>query len=505
MSAELERLAATCLFPGFPGLEPPGWILRRLGQGLGGVVLYARNVADGDQLGRLTEALRAERSDVLVAIDEEGGDVTRLEAATGSSYPGNAALGAVDDVELTGQVAAAMGADLADAGVNLDLAPVADVNTNPLNPIIGIRSFGSDPELVARHVAAFVRGLQGVGVAACAKHFPGHGDTYEDSHLELPTVPVDRETFFDQALPPFRAAIEAGALSIMTAHILVPALDDVPATTSRAILHDLLRNELGFEGLVMTDALEMRAISDTIGVEEGAVRALEAGADALCLGHDLADDAVASIQRAIVDAVVSGRLPEARLAEAAERVRVTAERAVRRPGADPTGPDTGLRRATGRTAARRAVRTEGEPVLTRAPLIVDLEPRPSIAAGESRGPGEWLRRALPAAELVRVGEDDAGAPEPDGRQLVVIARDAHRHAWQRETLDALLAQSDDAIVVEVGLPTWLPGGGRGYVATYGAARVNLDAAAEILAGNAEPGLYSRPRRGVEQSGSSPGS
>ena len=174
-------------------------------------------------------------------------------------------------------------------------------------------------------------------------------------------------------------------------------------------------------------------------------------------------------------------------------------------GSDPTGSDPVLRHEVGRTAARRALHVEGEPVLTRAPLIVDLEPRPSIAAGESRGPGEWLRRALPAAELVRLGEDDAGAPEPDGRQLVVIARDAHRHAWQRETLDALLAQSDDAIVVEVGLPTWLPGGGRGYVATYGAARVNLDAAAEILAGRAGAGLYSRPRRGVEQSGSSPGS
>ena len=165
---------------------------RRLAEGLGGVVLYAWNVESPEQLRALTDDLRSEREDVLIAIDEEGGDVTRLEAATGSSYPGNGALGVVDDVELTERVAASLGAELADAGVNLDFAPVADVNTNPLNPVIGIRSFGADAGLVARHVAAFVRGLQRAGVAACAKHFPGHGDTSVDSHLALPVVDVDR-------------------------------------------------------------------------------------------------------------------------------------------------------------------------------------------------------------------------------------------------------------------------------------------------------------------------
>ena len=171
---------------------------RWLEQGLGGVVLFGWNVESSEQLRLLTAALRSERDDVLVGIDEEGGDVTRLEARTGSSYPGNAALGAVDDVELTEQVAAAMAADLRAVGVNLDLAPVADVNTNPQNPVIGIRSFGADGRLVARHVAAFVRGLQGAGVAACAKHFPGHGDTSEDSHHELPVV----ESIEDEALAP---------------------------------------------------------------------------------------------------------------------------------------------------------------------------------------------------------------------------------------------------------------------------------------------------------------
>ncbi len=170
---ELERLASSCVLPGFEGPTVPEWIRRRIDEGLGGVVLYAWNVESREQLRALTDDLRSERGDLVIAIDEEGGDVTRLEAATGSSYPGNAALGVVDDLELTERVAASIGAELADVGVNLDFAPVADVNTNPLNPVIGIRSFGSDADLVARHVAAFVRGLQSSGVAACAKHFPG--------------------------------------------------------------------------------------------------------------------------------------------------------------------------------------------------------------------------------------------------------------------------------------------------------------------------------------------
>jgi beta-N-acetylhexosaminidase len=191
MTVELRRLAAACIFPGFPGYEPTDWVRRWIADGLGGVVLFGWNVSDAEQVAALSAALRAERPELLVSTDEEGGDVTRLEVASGSSYPGNLALGVVDDVSLTEAVGAAIGSDLAAAGINLDLAPVADVNTNPRNPVIGVRSFGADPELVARHVLAFVRGLQRCRVAACAKHFPGHGDTEQDSHLGLPTAHGD--------------------------------------------------------------------------------------------------------------------------------------------------------------------------------------------------------------------------------------------------------------------------------------------------------------------------
>ena len=308
MDDTLGRLAAACLLPSFPGPEAPEWVLRWADRGLGGLTLFSYNVRDRDQL----RALAASLPGLLLAIDEEGGDVTRLEWREGSSTPGNLALGAVDDVASTEAVAGLIAADLADCGIGLNLAPVADVNTNPDNPVIGVRSFGSDPALVARHVAAFVRGTQAQGVVACAKHFPGHGDTAVDSHLALPVASGDWEA----ALEPFRAAIAAGVGSIMTAHLLVPALDDEPATLSRPILTGLLREQLGYDGLVISDALEMRAVADLVGVEEAAVRSIAAGSDALCIGHDLHEEAVERIHARTRE---RGRRPAGSLPRASRR------------------------------------------------------------------------------------------------------------------------------------------------------------------------------------------
>jgi beta-N-acetylhexosaminidase len=450
-----------CLFPGFDGLEVPDWLRRGLEDGLGGIVLFARNVRDPEQLASLTASLRAERPDLLVAVDEEGGDVTRLEAERGSSFPGNLALGAVDDVALTRRVAAAIGGELASAGVNFDLAPVADVIVDPANPIVGVRSFGSDPQLVARHVAAFVEGLQGTGVAACAKHFPGHGETAADSHLELPTATADRETLLARALPPFTAAVEAGVRAVMTAHVLFPALDDEPATFSPRLV-GLLREELGFEGVVMTDALEMQGASGTIGIEEAAVRALAAGADALCLGADLTPAQVDGVQAAIIEAVRTGRLDEERVHDAAGRLgELSACASSPKPQAD---------RESGTEAARRALRVEGDATLDGEPVVVELWPAPSIAAGEAHhGLGELL-----GAETIRLAEGQSLPHLDPARPLVLVLRDAHRHAWQRELV------RPGAIVVETGLPEWRPAGVRAFVATFGAGCANLEAAAELL-------------------------
>jgi beta-N-acetylhexosaminidase len=464
ITSELERLALGCLLPGFPGHAPPDWLRVLLEAGLGGVVLYAWNVNDADQVRALTDALRAERTELVVAIDEEGGDVTRLEAMDGSSYPGNWALGVVDEVELTREVAGAMAADLAQAGINLDLAPVADVNTTADNPIIGVRSFGSDAELVARHVAAFIEGLETGGVAACAKHFPGHGGTREDSHLELPTV----DTVSDEALLPFRAAIDVGVTAIMTAHIRVRDVGDEPATLSRALLSGLLRDELGFTGVAITDALEMKAISAKVGVEQGAVLALAAGADTLCLGHDLGADSVDRIVRAVVEGVRSGTLDEERLAEAAARV---ASATVSRTAGE--APDRGV----GAAAARRALQAEGAVRLTRPALVVELLPEPTIAVdARSDSLGDALAGHRPDTHV-------AHEPVENGdRQLVLVLQDAHRHEWQRDAATKLLAAAPDAIVVELGLPAWRPERAAGYLATHGAARVNVEAAVGRLLG-----------------------
>jgi len=460
----VERAAAACLFPGFAGLSAPEWVRRWVERGLGGVVLFGQNIEATGQIQELAASLRAERGDLLVATDEEGGDVTRLEAKRGSSYPGNWALGIVDDDALTEGVAASIAAELARVGINFDFAPVADVNSNPDNPVIGIRSFGVEASLVARHVRAFVTGLQGGGVAGCAKHFPGHGDTSQDSHLELPVV----EGNVDQALEPFRAAIAAGVRSIMTAHVLVPELAPQQATLSPEILQVLLREELGFGGVAITDALEMRAVADAVGVEEGAVLALGAGADALCLGADIDEPAVGAVHAAVVDAVRAGRLAEERLGEAAERVQALAVWAA--------APPTSTRRPElGARAAALALRSHGAIGLSAPPLVVDLRPPASIAAGEA-GPG--LADVMEVAEAVVVREGDP-LPEPDGRPIVVVVRDAHRHEWERAAVERLLGGARQAVVVETGLPLWQPEG-TPYIASYGGGRANLEAAAGAL-------------------------
>ena len=489
----LTRDALTVLQPGFPGTTAPDWLLRRLGEGLASVGLFGRNIASPDQLSSLTAQLRSEREDVLVAIDEEGGDVTRLEARTGSSFPGNHALGAVDDVDLTRAVAHELGRRLAECGVNLNWAPSADVNSNPSNPVIGVRSFGADPELVARHTAAYVTGLQSAGVAACTKHFPGHGDTAVDSHHALPRIDAEQPVLDQRELLPFRAAIAAGTRAVMSAHILVPTLDpDRPATLSLSILTDLLRGRLGYDGLIVTDGMEMQAIAATYGIERGSVLAIAAGADAICVGGGLADDeTVRRLRDALVGAVRSGELPEERLAEAAERVRglarwtasASATEETSTPAPDVTRVDIGL------VAARRALTVTGADdftPLTEPPYVALLTPVANIAVGDETpwGVAAELARLLPGTETAGFAGEDAGGVvlEAAGtRRIVVVVRDEHRHPWMAATLDTLLAARPDTVVVEMGVPQ-APPRGAVHIATHGAARVCGHAAAEVIAG-----------------------
>jgi beta-N-acetylhexosaminidase len=461
----LEGLALRCLMPGFEGVAAPDWVRRKVSMGLGAVALYARNVENREQLAALSSRLHAERPELLIATDEEGGNVTRLEARTGSSYPGNYALGVAGDPELTLNVAAAMGNQLTAAGIDLDLAPVADVNSNPNNPVIGVRSFGSDSESVALHTAAWVAGMQQQGVAACAKHFPGHGDTSVDSHLALPFVHEDPHVL---ALAPFQAAIASGVQAIMSAHIVVTALDEVPATVSPRIMRGLLREEMSFTGLAITDGLEMRGLSDGLGVPEGAVRALIAGCDALCIGGGLADEqTVDDVVAAITEAVRDGRLPEARLAEAAGRVDALA--AWRALQGRPALAEDGV----GLLAARRAIRSDGPVHVGQEAVVMRFDAPVSIAAGIM----PWGVAASLAARGVRLIESDDPVA---GASLVLVVRDLHRRDATAQTVESILARRPDAVVVEMGLPVCRPQNARAYIATGGASRASAEAAAEVM-------------------------
>jgi beta-N-acetylhexosaminidase len=502
----LARLADAILIPPFGGRAAPGWVLNALRAGLGGVTVFGPNIADPAQLAALTARLRSAAAEPLIAVDEEGGDVTRIAHLVGSRYPGNAALGAVDDVAVTEAVYRALGADLAALGINVDLAPSVDVNTAADNPVIGTRSFGADTDLVARHAAAAVTGLQSSGVAACAKHFPGHGSTRTDSHDSIATVDVPLKVLAQRDLPPFSAAIAAGVRAVMPGHLRVPELTgELPASLSAAAQTGLLRGELGFTGVIISDALEMRAVSEPFGLPEVAVLAVAAGTDLLCFGRDQDRATYLAVRDALAAAVTSGRMPGARLEDAAARVadlrawaaaarqatdhqatdhqatdhQATDHRAMAQHSAD--GADVGL------AAARRAVRVTGGPARPlRRPVLVEVVPPANIAVGMV----PWgLEPWVPADSIVRLGVGaepgvlaraaDGALAAAAGRPIVVVVRDAHRYQAARDVVTRLLAARPDAVVVEMGLPVWRPPHAV-HVATYGAARISGLAAAEIL-------------------------
>lgn len=513
MSALEHDIVAT-LMPGFSGTVAPDWMLDALRDGLQAVCLYGNNVRDRDQLAALGRALRGAAPTALIAIDEEGGDVTRLHYAEGAPYPGAAVLGRIDDPAYTEEIGARVGRDLLAAGCTLALAPVADVNSDPENPVIGTRSFGDDPALVARHVAAWGRGLQSTGAIACPKHFPGHGATTQDSHLTLPTVDASSELVDRRDLPPFRAAIAAGARAIMTSHILLPRLDgSAPATFSRPILQGLLRDRLGFDGVIVSDALDMRGASGGIGIPEAAVRALAAGCDLLCLGTSGTREQLDAIVEHVATAVHEGRLDGERIREAAARVR-----ALTGPFPVPTGlppeasasrvpaagapseadgsPSTGGADAASSSAGSPGGREAGSGARTadgahtaelariaasfdgveaaRAWLaahpgagVIRVEAEANQAVGEAPwGPfaaaahpfpgGEGAARSFAARSIVAV-DAGSGAPWPVGRAdpeagVIVVGRNLHRGGATRGGLAALSKAGIPILAVEMGWP-----------------------------------------------------
>ncbi len=302
--------------------------------GLGGVILFARNIEAPEQVAELSHDLQtlATELPLWVSADQEGGRVARLKAPF-TEWPPMAVLGRSGDAGLAARFAAALAAELRAVGVTLDYAPVLDIHTNPKNPVIGDRALAEDADAVARLGTAIIRGLQQNGVAACGKHFPGHGDTSTDSHLELPVVEHPPDRIRRVECVPFRAAIAAEVAFIMTAHLLVPSLDEeTPATLSRRIVSGLLRDELGFTGVILSDDLEMKALAGTHTVAEAAVQAIAAGCDGVLVCRAQVEDRArdvdvqAGVLEALVHAVEDGRIPYARLDDALLRQRRAKER-----------------------------------------------------------------------------------------------------------------------------------------------------------------------------------
>lgn len=270
-------------------------------EGIGGVILFARNISSKSQIMRMTARLKEEACDVplIVSIDQEGGAVQRLPRSCGT-FPSMEEIGRRakerDDPTEAYRAGQHIAEVLVPLGVNLDYAPVLDVNTNPFNPVIGDRSFGCDPRFVAELGVQFMKGLMEGGVLACGKHFPGHGDTDADSHLTLPLMSHTRRRFEACEWVPFRAAISAGVPSIMTAHLMAPNLDpNAPASLSEEIMTNILRGTLGFKGIIISDDLLMAGVADLMTPADAAVRALREGADYVLICRDMA------VQRAAID------------------------------------------------------------------------------------------------------------------------------------------------------------------------------------------------------------
>ena len=471
----LRRLVLSTLMPGFVGTTVPEWIEREYAAGLGGVCLYGTNVVDPDQLAQLCRELRKVAPRLVVAVDEEGGDVTRLHYPTGSTQPGNALLGRLDDTALTRRSAALIARELTAYGINLDLAPVVDVNSADENPVIGVRSFGADATLVSRHSTAYIEGMQSAGIAACAKHFPGHGDTVTDSHLDLPRVDAEVHVLDTRELEPFRAAVAAGVASIMTSHVVVTAIDPHrPATFSPTLLQGVLRDRLGFGGVIVSDALDMAGASAETGIPEAAIRALAAGCDLLCIGSETSEEDFREVVDAVLAAIEQGRIEPARIEQAASRVRALAAKypsdARRRSDGDDSGPSPTP--STGDSGHPGS--SEGLPALPPSEVAPSGEsawPDDALVAGFDVAPSvqEWLD-APGKAYLVQVasrpnlavgevawGPDAAGltvseADVPTGGKVAVAGRglSAGHPIWA--VADRLREQGHPTIVVDCGWP-----------------------------------------------------
>jgi beta-N-acetylhexosaminidase len=422
-------------------------------------------------------------------------------------FPGNMAVGASGDPGLAGEIARATATELRALGINMDLAPVVDVNTNPLNPVIGVRSFGSDPQLVSQMGVQTVAGLQSGGVSAVVKHFPGHGDTSVDSHRDLPVVPHPLARLESLEFLPFEAAMQAGVDGVMTAHLYLPAIEpqqDLPATLSESVLTGLLRERLGYQGLILTDALDMEAIKRDRSAAEAAVEAFEAGADMLLIAGITPEDRrhLGEGPPALLAAVRSGRVSEARVDASVLRVLEAKARRGVLPGASPAQPAPELavlndpaHRALALDAARKAVtlqRDDGHllPLRSSARVLVVVPDAPtrSLAQDDELASSllDAVRRFAPGA--VGASPQAAASAAASADVVVLGTYDLAQNPAQQALAQALAQTGAPVVAVSLRGPydaAAEPAIGT-VLAVYGDRPVHLQAAAEALFGALQP-------------------
>lgn len=502
-SLTLEQKIGQLMLVGFDGTTVDAELRQMITDyHIGGVILFARNVQSPEQVTSLTNelqrlALTSQHPGLFIAIDQEGGRVARLTEDTGfTEFPSAMAIGATADAENAYRMASAMATEMRLVGINTDFAPDLDVNNNPANPVIGTRSFSSDPKKVASFGIAFGRGLQEKGVLAIGKHFPGHGDTGVDSHIALPLVPHDRARLDQIELLPFKAAIAENFAGIMSAHVTFPTIDatpGLPATISHAVLTRLLREELGFQGLIATDSLEMGALAENgYPPPIGAVLAFAAGADLLLFNRDhvMHKEVFANLLRAVKE----GEISQAQLDRSIQRILETkAKFGILNPVLipDPTQVDKliaiGKHRALALQLARNAITLLKDdasllPLKTGEPLLV-------IETAATKGLGALLE--APTFEIKNDPDDtaitNALQVTHEGCKVILTTLDASFYPGQIRLVNELLAINPNIIIVsvrtpyDIGVLPEIPAA----LAAYGNNPPSLQAIADVLTGKVE--------------------
>ncbi|MFD0586426.1 glycoside hydrolase family 3 protein [Paenibacillus sp. GCM10027627] len=503
-----EKIGQLFVF-GFSGYEPPQNFKELIKTyGIGGTIYFTRNVKDAEQIHGLSSELQAltkeaGRPPMFVAIDQEGGMVARIVDGV-TLMPGNMALGAAGTVEGARETARICGEELRLLGITMNYAPCIDVNNNPDNPVINVRSYSDRSDVVSEMGAAAVEGFQSARVAATVKHFPGHGDTSVDSHHALPVLPHSRERLDAIELLPFRAAIEAGTDCIMTAHVCLPAIEPsgVPSTLSENVLTGLLRNELGYDGVVVTDCLEMSAIDEFYGPEQGSIKALKAGADMVLVSHRY-EKQLAALE-AVAAAVENGELSEARIDEALGRVMRLKEKLQLD---EPIQPWDQVKDAIGTTDNKAVARKWSEASVTLVknegaslplkreaktlvlwPDIVPVSVADEMLSGDGTL-GDYLTQY--GANIVerKMSSDNVLAGLDQFQQIVVVTYDASKHPIEKEVArEAVKLAGDRVVAVSVRNPLdlLLYPEVNAYLAAYECRPLALSAAAKVLLGDLKP-------------------